>query len=97
MDDHTYARTIAIPVNGISGTKFDLSSEEADTLYQNGRKAAEQFFSTWDFEAYRSTYRNGQPPRSRREELHERMKHANEVRGRRKRPHQSPPLPPPLQ
>ncbi|HKV59528.1 MAG TPA: patatin-like phospholipase family protein [Ktedonobacteraceae bacterium] len=74
MDDHTYVRTIAIPVNGISGTKFDLSSEEANTLYHNGRKAAAQFFSTWDFEAYKATYRNGQPLRSRRERLHEHMR-----------------------
>jgi NTE family protein len=74
MDDHTYVRTIAIPVNGISGTQFDLSSQEAETLYQNGRKAAEQFFSTWDFEAYKATYRGGQPAKSRRERLHEQMK-----------------------
>jgi NTE family protein len=76
MDDHTYVRTIAIPVNGISGTKFDLSSNEADKLYQNGRSAAEQFFSSWDFEAYKATFRNGQPQKSRRERLHEHMKRA---------------------
>lgn len=76
MDDHTYVRTIAVPVNGISGTKFNLSSQEADTLYQNGRKAAEQFFSTWDFEAYKATYRDSQPARGRRERLHEQMKRA---------------------
>jgi NTE family protein len=75
MDNHTYVRTVAIPVNGISGTKFDLSQQETETLYQNGRNAAEQFFSTWDFEAYKATYRNGQPPKSRREQLHEQMKH----------------------
>lgn len=74
MDDHTYVRTIAIPVNGISGTKFDLSPEEADTLYHNGRNAAAQFFSSWDFEAYKATYRNDQPSMSRRERLHEHMK-----------------------
>jgi NTE family protein len=77
MDDHTYVRTIAVPVNGICGTKFDLSSQETETLYQNGRKAATQFFSTWDFEAYKATYRSGQPPRSRRERLHEQMKRAS--------------------
>ncbi len=76
MDDHTYVRTIAIPVNGISGTKFDLSPQETQTLYQNGRNAAEQFFTTWDFEAYKATYRTGHPPRSRREQLHEHMKRA---------------------
>ena len=76
MDDHTYVRTVAIPVNGISGTKFDLSLDEADTLYQNGRDAAAQFFSTWDFEAYRATYRSDLPPKSRRERLHAHTKRA---------------------
>ena len=76
MDDSTYVRTIAIPVSGIGGTQFDLSPQQAETLYQNGRKAAEQFFSTWDFEAYKATYRGGQPARSRRERLHEQMKRA---------------------
>jgi NTE family protein len=74
MDDHTYVRTIAVPVDGISGTKFNLNSAEADKLYQNGRNAAAQFFSTWDFEAYKATYRGGQPHKSRRERLHEHMK-----------------------
>ena len=77
MDDHSYVRTIAVPVNGISGTKFNLSSEEADQLYQNGRNAAEQFFSSWDFEAYKTTYRNGQPRKGRQEQLHEQMKRAS--------------------
>jgi NTE family protein len=76
MDDHTYVRTIAVPVNGISGTQFNLSVAQTENLYQNGRNAAEQFFSTWDFEAYKATYRNGHPPRSRREQLHEHMKRA---------------------
>ncbi|GAC1567200.1 MAG: patatin-like phospholipase family protein [Ktedonobacteraceae bacterium] len=76
MDDHTYVRTIAVPVDGISGTKFNLSSDEVDKLYQNGRNAAEQFLSSWDFEAYKAAYRGGQPQKSRRERLHEQMKHA---------------------
>lgn len=76
MDDATYVRTIAIPVSGINGTKFDLSPQEAETLYQNGRKAAAQFFSTWDFEAYKAHYRSGQSLKSRRERLHEQMKRA---------------------
>ena len=74
MDDATYVRTIAIPVSGIGGTQFDLSPQQAETLYQNGRKAAEQFFSTWDFEAYRATYRGDRCLKSRRERLHEQMK-----------------------
>jgi NTE family protein len=74
MDDHTYVRTIAIPVSGIGGTQFDLSQQQAETLYQNGRKAAKEFFSTWDFEAYKTAYRGEQCPKSRRERLHEQMK-----------------------
>ena len=73
MDDQTFVRTIVIPVNGISGTSFNLSKAEADTLYQNGREAAQQFFSTWDFEAYKSAYRSGLPAKGRRERLHEHM------------------------
>src|SRR5579859_1079898 len=76
MDDATYVRTITISVSGINSTKFDLSPQEAETLYQNGRKAAAQFFSTWDFEAYKATYRVGQCLKSRRERLHEQMKRA---------------------
>lgn len=78
MDDHTYARTIAIPVSGIGGTQFDLSPRQTETLYHNGRAAAEQFFSTWDFEAYKATYRGDQPAKSRRERLHEQMKRASQ-------------------
>ena len=65
---------MAIPVSGIGGTQFDLSPQEAETLYQNGRKAAEQFFSTWDFEAYKAAFRAGHSVKSRRERLHEQMK-----------------------
>lgn len=75
MDDHTFVRTIAIPVEGISATQFNLSAAEADRLYQNGRKAAEQFFTTWDFEAYKAAYREQQSLQGRRERLHEQMKH----------------------
>src|SRR5579875_122873 len=73
MDDHTFVRTIVIPVNGISGTSFNLSREQTDMLYQNGRTAAEQFFSTWDFEAYKIAYRSGLPEKGRRERLHAEM------------------------
>jgi NTE family protein len=74
MDDHTYVRTIAIPTNGISSTRFNLSDEEKLTLYQNGQTAAQTFFQTWDFEAYKVAYRSGKPLPSRQERLHENMK-----------------------
>lgn len=79
MDDHTFVRTIVIPVNGISGTSFNLSKADADMLYQNGRTAAEQFFSTWDFDAYKSAFRSGLPVQSRRERLHEHMQQIRRV------------------
>jgi NTE family protein len=78
MDDHTYVRTIAIPVDGISSIQFDLTPDEAEKLYQNGRKAAEQFFATWDFEAYKAAFR-GQATRGRRERLHEHMRRARQA------------------
>ena len=74
MDDHTFVRTIAIPVEGISGTRFDLKPDEAEMLYQNGSKAAENFLSTWNFEAYKAAYRGNLQQKGRRERLHEEMK-----------------------
>lgn len=74
LDNHTFVRTIAIPVDGISATRFDLSREEAERLYSNGRIAAQQFFSTWDFAAYKAAYRSGQLPPGRQQQLHEQMK-----------------------
>ncbi|HYA99499.1 MAG TPA: patatin-like phospholipase family protein [Ktedonobacteraceae bacterium] len=74
MDNATFVRTIAIPVEGISGTKFDLTEQEAEKLYQNGRKAAQDFLSTWDFEAYKAVYRSDRPHTGRRQQLHEEMK-----------------------
>lgn len=74
MDDDTFVRTIAIPVDGISGTRFDLTPQEAEKLYQNGRKAAEDFLSTWDFEAYKAAYRRAPSDKGRRQRLHEQMK-----------------------
>jgi NTE family protein len=58
LDDHAYIRTIAIPVSGISGTQFDLSRAQIDLLYRNGEAAAERFFATWDFSAYKAAYRS---------------------------------------
>ena len=70
LEDHNYVRTTSIPVNGISALQFDLSKEQAETLYQNGQKAAEEFFATWDFDAYKATYRSDTPPPTRLERLH---------------------------
>jgi len=70
LEDHNYVRTIPIPVNGISALQFDLSKDQTETLYQNGQKAAEEFFATWDFDAYKAAYRSDTPPPTRLERLH---------------------------
>lgn len=57
IEDQDWVRTIPIPSEGVSGTDFDLSEQAADRLYQSGRKAAEDFFSQWDFERYVAAYR----------------------------------------
>jgi NTE family protein len=74
LDDHAYVRTIAIPVNGISGTQFDLSQAQISQLYHNGLVAAERFFSTWNFAAYKAAYRSTQPSSSRHAFLHAAMR-----------------------
>jgi NTE family protein len=74
MDDHTYVRTIAVETDGIHATDFHLTANQADKLYQNGQEAAEKFFETWDFEAYKVAYRSGLSLRGRQDQLHENMK-----------------------
>ena len=80
LDDHAWVRTIAIPVHGISGTRFDLSAGQIDLLYRSGEAAAAQFFTTWDFSAYKIAYRPArpqpslQPLASRQARLHEAMR-----------------------
>lgn len=74
MDDHTYVRTIVVPTDGVHATDFNLTEAQADKLYQNGQEAAEKFFETWDFEAYKVAYRSGLQLPSRQEQLHENMK-----------------------
>lgn len=74
MADHAYVRTIGIPVNGIGLTKFDLSKEDVQQLCQNGQKAADDFFATWDFDAYKAAYRSNNYIPSRQERLHADMK-----------------------
>ena len=58
LDEHAYVRTIAIPVTGISGTRFDLSRAQIEQLYRNGEAAAEHFFASWNFSAYKAMYRS---------------------------------------
>lgn len=75
LDDHAYVRTIAIPAHGISGTQFNLDRSQIELLYRSGQAAAEQFFSTWDFSAYKAAYRCNQPTGGRLERLHDSMRY----------------------
>lgn len=59
LDDHASVRTITILACGVSGTQFNLGQKQIELLYQSGYTAAEQFFTTWDFAAYKAAYRAG--------------------------------------
>ena len=61
IEDENFTRTIPIPTLGIGTTEFDISQEKSEALYQSGRKAAEKFFTTWDFQKYVDNYRKGKP------------------------------------
>ncbi len=75
MNDETFARTIAIPTHGIASTQFDLSQVQAQQLYESGKTAASTFFKTWNFEAYKATYRSGNNlVASRQAQVHQAMK-----------------------
>ena len=62
-----YARTIPIKTLGVGTTEFDLSRERAEALYESGRRGAEEFLATWDFDAYIAEYRKGKEHSRRRE------------------------------
>ena len=74
MNDETFAHTIAIPVNGVTATQFDLTQAQEQQLYESGKAAATDFFKTWDFEAYKATYKSNNPlTTSRQTLLHQTM------------------------
>jgi NTE family protein len=60
-----YARTIGIPsvinIGGIAKeiktTDFNITQEESDLLYSNGREAAKKFLKSWDFNKWTKKYR----------------------------------------
>jgi len=54
-----FARTIPIKTLGVGTTEFDLSEERKLALYNSGRKAAEDFLATWNFDEYVAEYRKG--------------------------------------
>jgi NTE family protein len=54
-----FARTIPVKTLGVGTTEFDLSEERKLALYNSGRKAAEDFLATWNFDEYVEEYRKG--------------------------------------
>jgi NTE family protein len=69
VEQADYARTIPIPTLGVKTTEFDVTRERALALYESGRKAAEEFLETWDFDAYIASFRAREERPSRREAL----------------------------
>ncbi len=69
VDQANYARTIPIPTLGVRTTEFDLSQERVADLFQSGRDAAARFLASWDFEAYKASFRSAQPAGSRRQSV----------------------------
>jgi NTE family protein len=61
-----FARTIPIPTGGVGTTQFDISPAAAQALFAAGRAATAEFLATWDFDAYRATFRTDLPVLSRR-------------------------------
>jgi len=52
IDTHDFERTIHIDTEGTGIAEFWLSKKEKDTLYDNGREAANEFFKDWDCDKY---------------------------------------------
>lgn len=73
IEEHNFARTIAIPTLGVSVTDFGLSHETSMALYESGRQAAHEFLATWDFQGYIAECRSGKPQLSRRERIAQRL------------------------
>jgi len=69
IEDEQFSRTIPIPTLGVRTTEFDISKEKSEALYQSGRKAAEEYFETWDFNNYLGKYRRKKTSGGRRSRL----------------------------
>lgn len=67
LEKSDFVRTITISNLGVRTTEFDLSSDRAEDLFQEGRRAAERFLETWDFEAYVKLFRAGTQTTRRQE------------------------------
>jgi NTE family protein len=67
VETHNFVRTIMIDTQGIPATRFNLSPEEKALLYDSGVRAARDFLSQWDFQAYKLAFRSGAPTPGRRD------------------------------
>jgi NTE family protein len=67
-DAATAARTIIVDTGPVKATDFGLDRDTQDMLFRKGREAAARFLDggpgqpAWDWEAYKRTHRNSQPP-----------------------------------
>ena len=52
------ARTIFVDTFGITATRFDLTKDDANRLFESGRTSAAAFLDSWDFEQYKDTFRS---------------------------------------
>jgi len=57
LDTHDFVRTISIDNKGIPATRFALSTDQKELLYESGREAAATFLEQWDFDEYQRRYR----------------------------------------
>ena len=55
------ARTMFIDTLDVDATDFDIDEATQLQLFENGRAAAADFLSNWDFDRYVATYRSGTP------------------------------------
>ncbi|MBI2868728.1 MAG: patatin-like phospholipase family protein [Chloroflexi bacterium] len=66
IENEQFVRTIPIPTLGVKTTEFNITTERTEALYHSGRRAAEEFLATWNFEEYTNKYRRGKAPPRRR-------------------------------
>lgn len=58
-DPCALARSMFVDTLGVSTTDFDLTDQQQEALFQEGRQAAEKFLARWDFSEYVRTCRGG--------------------------------------
>jgi NTE family protein len=51
-DPCVLARTMFVDTSIVSAVDFDITKEQQQELYNNGRKGAEKFLATWDYDNY---------------------------------------------